>query len=191
MRLFISVESGLSMKYFLEMEHICLWKVPTVNTLPTFLCNAILSWHWNSIEIPQNAYHDRCGYDIFFQKKVSWGPTLQQWSKPRYQTQFTQVIQRHWSVKFSLRPEQKTSECSGSDQLQEIPIQESFTPTECRWFYSLPINISDAGNYYCGIATSRQILFGNGTALIIGKLLPSCRHTNFVGDVRMCKLSSS
>ena len=46
---------------------------------------------------------------------------------------------------------------------------------EGRCVYSLSkkdINISDAGTYYCGIATSRQILFGNGTALIIGRLLP-------------------
>ncbi|XP_031425663.2 uncharacterized protein LOC105910419 [Clupea harengus] len=43
---------------------------------------------------------------------------------------------------------------------------------EGRCVYSLSkkdINISDAGTYYCGIATSRQILFGNGTALIIGE----------------------
>ncbi|XP_042563897.1 uncharacterized protein LOC122132945 [Clupea harengus] len=43
---------------------------------------------------------------------------------------------------------------------------------EGRCIYSLSkkdINISDAGTYYCGIATSRQILFGNGTALIIAE----------------------
>ncbi|XP_031425661.1 uncharacterized protein LOC116220853 [Clupea harengus] len=43
---------------------------------------------------------------------------------------------------------------------------------EGRCVYSLSkkdINISDAGTYYCGIATSRQILFGNGTALIIAE----------------------
>ena len=51
---------------------------------------------------------------------------------------------------------------------------------EGRCVYSLSkkdINISDAGTYYCGIATSRQILFGNGTALIIGKLLSLLCHT--------------
>ena len=45
---------------------------------------------------------------------------------------------------------------------------------EGRCVYSLSkkdINISDAGTYYCGIATSRHILFGNGTALNIGRLL--------------------
>ncbi|XP_042563937.1 uncharacterized protein LOC116220851 isoform X2 [Clupea harengus] len=43
---------------------------------------------------------------------------------------------------------------------------------EGRCVYSLSkkdINISDAGTYYCGIATSRQILFGNGTALSIAE----------------------
>ena len=58
---------------------------------------------------------------------------------------------------------------------------------EGRCVYSLSkkdINISDAGTYYCGIATSRQILFGNGTALNIGRLLPLFCHTNFMSDVR-------
>ena len=58
---------------------------------------------------------------------------------------------------------------------------------EGRCVYSLSkkdINISDAGTYYCGIATSRQILFGNGTALIIGRLLPLFCHTNSGGEVR-------
>ena len=57
---------------------------------------------------------------------------------------------------------------------------------EGRCVYSLSkkdINISDAGTYYCGIATSRQILFGNGTALIIGRLLPLFCQTKFVGEV--------
>ncbi|XP_031424727.1 uncharacterized protein LOC105897427 isoform X2 [Clupea harengus] len=43
---------------------------------------------------------------------------------------------------------------------------------EGRCVYSLSkkdINISDAGIYYCGIATSRHILFGNGTALNIAE----------------------
>ena len=52
MRLFISVESGLSMKYVLEMEHICLWKVPLVHALPAFLCSFAIQY------VPWKYCHD-------------------------------------------------------------------------------------------------------------------------------------
>ncbi|XP_076143681.1 uncharacterized protein LOC143125816 isoform X2 [Alosa pseudoharengus] len=62
---------------------------------------------------------------------------------------------------------------SGGSHPGVIYTNKSWTgPCEGRCVYSLPkkdVNISDAGTYYCGIATSGQILFGNGTAIVISE----------------------
>ncbi|XP_041955055.1 uncharacterized protein LOC121713997 [Alosa sapidissima] len=60
---------------------------------------------------------------------------------------------------------------SGGSHPEVIYTNKNWTgPCEGRCVYSLPkkdVNISDAGTYYCGIATNGHILFGNGTALAI------------------------
>ncbi|XP_041917466.1 uncharacterized protein LOC121681665 [Alosa sapidissima] len=60
---------------------------------------------------------------------------------------------------------------SGGSHPGVIYTNKSWTgPCDDHCVYSLPkkdVNISDAGTYYCGIATSGQILFGNGTSIVI------------------------
>ncbi|XP_062405560.1 uncharacterized protein LOC134095862 [Sardina pilchardus] len=72
---------------------------------------------------------------------------------------------------------------SGGSHPGVIYTNKSWTgPCEGRCVYSLPkkdVNISDAGTYYCGIATSEQILFGNGTAVVIAEPV----HSALVGLV--------
>ncbi|XP_062405911.1 uncharacterized protein LOC134096178 [Sardina pilchardus] len=62
---------------------------------------------------------------------------------------------------------------SGGSHPGVIYTNKSWTgPCEGRCVYSLPkkdVNISDAGTYYCGIATSGQILFGSGTPLVVAQ----------------------
>ncbi|KAG5270483.1 hypothetical protein AALO_G00193130 [Alosa alosa] len=62
---------------------------------------------------------------------------------------------------------------SGGSHPGVIYTNKSWTGTcEGHCVYSLPkkdVNISDAGTYYCGIATSGQILFGSGTALVLAE----------------------
>ncbi|XP_062405508.1 uncharacterized protein LOC134095828 [Sardina pilchardus] len=62
---------------------------------------------------------------------------------------------------------------SGGSHPGVIYTNKSWTgPCEGRCVYSLPkkdVNIFDAGTYYCAIATSGQILFGNGTAIVISE----------------------
>uniref|UniRef100_A0A3Q1H6K6 Ig-like domain-containing protein n=1 Tax=Anabas testudineus TaxID=64144 RepID=A0A3Q1H6K6_ANATE len=41
----------------------------------------------------------------------------------------------------------------------------------CVYHFSKTVSSSDAGTYYCAVATCGQILFGNGTNLQIGKIL--------------------
>jgi hypothetical protein len=56
-----------------------------------------------------------------------------------------------------------------SDDCEKSP--ESPSPTQT-CVYSLSKNnlsLSDAGTYYCAVATCGEILFGNGTNLNIGK----------------------
>ncbi|CAB1337485.1 unnamed protein product [Coregonus sp. 'balchen'] len=94
------------------------------------------------------------------------------------------------SVQYSLRPVQENTVCTGSEPDQGNPIQESFTPLgtgemsvrkpcdssptkSC--VYSLSKNnlsLSDAGTYYCAVATCGEILFGHGTNLNIGAVPP-------------------
>uniref|UniRef100_A0A3Q3N5K4 Ig-like domain-containing protein n=1 Tax=Mastacembelus armatus TaxID=205130 RepID=A0A3Q3N5K4_9TELE len=49
--------------------------------------------------------------------------------------------------------------------------KRSDTVKSCVYHFSKNISSSDAGTYYCAVATCGQILFGNGTKLDIGMIL--------------------
>ena len=59
---------------------------------------------------------------------------------------------------------------NSADECEKSPDGRS--PQKCVYSFSKNISSSDAGTYYCAVATCGEILFGNGTKLDIeGKLI--------------------
>ncbi|KAM9357371.1 uncharacterized protein ABDE67_004946 [Symphorus nematophorus] len=52
---------------------------------------------------------------------------------------------------------------NSDDECEKSP--ESQTPQKCVYSFSKNVSSSDAGTYYCAVATCGEILFGNGTKL--------------------------
>ncbi|XP_040903677.1 uncharacterized protein LOC121188157 [Toxotes jaculatrix] len=52
---------------------------------------------------------------------------------------------------------------NGGDQCGQSP--EAHSPQKCVYSFSKNVSSSDAGTYYCAVATCGQILFGNGSKL--------------------------
>ncbi|XP_059202699.1 uncharacterized protein LOC131982139 [Centropristis striata] len=57
---------------------------------------------------------------------------------------------------------------NSSDGCERSP--EAHSPQKCVYSFSKNVSSSDAGTYYCAVATCGQILFGNGTKLDIEAL---------------------
>ena len=59
---------------------------------------------------------------------------------------------------------------NSGDECEKSP--ETRSPQKCVYNFSKNISSSDAGTYYCAVATCGEVLFGNGTKLEIeGKLI--------------------
>ncbi|KAM9357372.1 uncharacterized protein ABDE67_004948 [Symphorus nematophorus] len=57
---------------------------------------------------------------------------------------------------------------NSDDECEKSP--EAQTPQKCVYSFSKNVSSSDAGTYYCAVATCGEILFGNGTNLYIQEL---------------------
>ena len=59
---------------------------------------------------------------------------------------------------------------NSGDECEKSP--ETRSPQKCFYSFSKEVSSSDAGTYYCAVATCGEILFGNGTKLNTeGKLI--------------------
>uniref|UniRef100_A0A8C7QA46 Ig-like domain-containing protein n=1 Tax=Oncorhynchus mykiss TaxID=8022 RepID=A0A8C7QA46_ONCMY len=73
-----------------------------------------------------------------------------------------------------------------SDQCEKSP--EAGSPTQS-CVYNLPkrnLSLSDAGTYYCAVASCGEILFGNGTKLDIDGSLSLTNLTNLMSTMLFC-----
>ncbi|XP_047441570.1 signal-regulatory protein beta-2-like, partial [Mugil cephalus] len=57
--------------------------------------------------------------------------------------------------------------------------KRSETQKRCVYSFSKDISSSDAGTYYCAVATCGEILFGNGTKLETGRILGLVQNSKF------------
>ncbi|XP_031159119.1 signal-regulatory protein beta-2-like isoform X1 [Sander lucioperca] len=78
------------------------------------------------------------------------------------------------------------------DECEKSP--EAYSPQKCVYNFSKIISSSDAGTYYCAVATCGEILFGNGTKLDIEAANMSsgdCQRANTILSLLCAALATS